>query len=671
MSRHHRASVILVSVLFALILISPINSNAEESGKCCQPPDEFELYLVGDSDKGELTPFETRLDEEKSALVTASIFGEVEVGAWNLKWGEAGDYSSGEWTFTIPYEIVDATGMSANASVLVKVGGSTYQSSSQLPGVFLSGSGELVVPVEVSSDSISKDENIEVTFWLRSVVFSSPGSESGIRFLWGSEEFDASLTVSFPLVEIQIREASVKGDLVFFPVRLTSGFGDSMWTQAFGGGLAVQGQEVSESPITNLIEGGAEVTFVWQMPSGFNGGSIRTDFFLSPQSSLRVEADKNHQITAGEDSGDNSWYPEEEPPRTGGSNLAIIVDCEYDGDSIERETTVRFDGAISQWTRWGLDNIGNKSLGSSSWWRNLNSYSDDVSSADKQNGRVDDTELLALRNHLQGSKTDLKSFLSNGLLIDPDAIFFVVDPVDFGPIDISIDFGGSRAFNSDVISIVISASHSVNQDSRQKLIEDFVRPGGYEFWNNVELDLEIRSGMLSGLGGVYSDTDDIAYSHRRWIVMEILQIQESDIDSEDEFRIEFSSENSLLFSPLVSAMVAVFALCLALGLGMALTKRKSRVPSMILVGVLGGLTLIIYCLGLPMQIVIGVVSSSVLLVFPASIISPPIESGERESGPLNVGRVKCPSCGVKNGIESSIRPLRIDCKGCGSTLRIE
>jgi len=671
MSRHHRASVILVSVLFALILISPINSNAEETGKCCQPPDEFGLYLVGDSDNGELTPFETRLDEEKSALVTSSIFGEVEVGTWNLKWGEAGDYSSGEWTFTIPYEIVDATGVSANASVLVKVGGSTYQSSSQLPGVFLSGSGELVVPVEVSSGSISKDENIEVTFWLRSVVFSSPGSESGIRFLWGSGEFDASLTVSFPLVEIQIREASVKGDLVFLPVRLTSGFGDSMWTQASGGGLAVQGQEVSESPITNLIEGGAEVTFVWQMPSGFNGGSIRTDFFLSPQSSLRIEADKNHQITAGEDSGDNSWYPEEEPPRTGGSNLAIIVDCEYDGDSIERETTVRFDGAISQWTRWGLDNIGNKSLGSSSWWRNLNSYSDDVSSADKQNGRVDDTELLALRNHLQGSKTDLKSFLSNGLLIDPDAIFFVVDPVDFGPIDISIDFGGSRAFNSDVISIVISASHSVNQDSRQKLIEDFVRPGGYEFWNNVELDLEIRSGMLSGLGGVYSDTDDIAYSHRRWVVMEILQIQESDIDSEDEFRIEFSSENSLLFSPLVSAMIAVFALCLALGLGMALTKRKSRIPSMILVGVLGGLTLIIYCLGLPMQIVIGVVSSSVLLVFPASIISPPIESGERESGPLNVGRVKCPSCGVKNRVESSIRPLRIDCKGCGSTLRIE
>ena len=672
MSRVRSLRAGLVSGLFILVLLSPMTVSADEINSCCQTPQEFELYMVGESDNGELTPFDSRLDEEESVDVSSSIFGEVEVGSWSLSWGAAGEYAAGEWGFSIPYEVVDATGVSANATVLVKVGGNSYQSSSQLPGLFLSGSGELQVPVEVSSGSISKNEKIEVTFWLRSIIFTSPGSESGIRFYWGSEQNDASLRLSFPLVEVQVREPSVKGDLVFFPVRLTSGFGDKMWTSS-SGGLSVQNQEVAESPITTVIEGGSEVTFVWQMPEDFEGGSMRTDFFLSPQSSLKIEADKSHVITAGEDSGDNSWYPEEEPPRIGGSNLAVIIDCKYDGDSLDRETTIRFNGAMSQWMRWGLDNIGNKSLGSSSWWKNLNSYSDSVGSSDKQNGRVDDSELLALENHLRGSKTDLRTFLSSGLSIEPEAIFGV-NPVEFGPIDISVDFGGSRAFNSEVISISISASYDIDEGNRQKLVEDFVRPGGYDYWSNVELDLEIRTGMLSGLGGVYSDSyagDEISYTHRRWIVMEVLQIEESDIDSDAEFRVEFSSDNSLLYSPLVSAMISVFALCLAIGIGLALTKRRSRVPSMIMVGVLGALTFVIYWFGLPMQIVLGVVASSVLLVFPASMISPPSESSDNGNGLNRAGRVKCPSCGTKNRVESNVRPLRIECSGCGSTLRIE
>ena len=35
------------------------------------------------------------------------------------------------------------------------------------------------------------------------------------------------------------------------------------------------------------------------------------------------------------------------------------------------------------------------------------------------------------------------------------------------------------------------------------------------------------------------------------------------------------------------------------------------------------------------------------------------------------GKVKCPSCGKRNSVDSDIRPLRIQCRGCNSTLRIE
>lgn len=655
--------------LLVVIVLSPLSMQAEEINSCCVTQD-FDLYLIGNPDEGELTPFDSELDEEKSVLVTPSIAGEVNIGTWGVTWGLDGEYSAGTWSFSIPYEVVDATGVTTNATVLIKVGGSTYESSSQIPAVYLTNSGELQVSVEVGDGEISEGEDIELSLSVQGLIFSNPGSESGIRFLWGSPQSDASLTLSFPLVQVEMREASVKGNLVFFPIELTSGFGDKMWSGS-SGGFTIQNTEVSESPITTVMEDGVEVTFVWEMPESFEGGSLRADFYLSPQSTLRIETDKNHQITAGVDSGGTSWYPAEEPSRSGGSNLDVNIDCEYDGDSIDRETSVRFNGAMSQWMRWGLDNIGNKSLGSSSWWRNLNSYADSVGSTDKQNGRVDDSELLALQNHLTGSRSDLRSFLSNGLFIEPEAMFGV-NPVDFGPMEIVIDLGGSRAFNSETISITMSASYEVDEGQRQRLIEDFVRPGGYDYWTKVNLDFEISTGMLSGLGSVYSETDDVSYSHRRWIVMEVLVIEESDIDSETDFRIDFASPESLMYSPLVSAMIAVFALCLAIGIALALTKRRTKVPSMIMVSVLGVLTFVIYWFGLPMQIVLGVVASSVLLVFPVTLISPTDESMERvSSGPARAGRVRCPSCGTKNKVESNVRPLRLDCSGCGSTLRIE
>ena len=667
--RSRARQVAIFSSMLVVVIFSPITANAGESNNCCEDPDKFDLFLIGDPDNGQLTPFESDLEERKSVEVTSSLLGEVEIGSWMIEWGEAGSYSSGTWTFSIPYEVSDSTGVSANATVVVKVGGNTYESSSQLPAVYLSESGELQVDVEVQNGEISKNEKIEVTFSVRSLIFSNPGSESGIVFHWGEKDVDAAISISFPLVNVVIREASVKGDLVFFPIRLTSGFGDKIWTGSTGG-LMVQNVEISESPIVNSNEDWVDVTFVWE-PSGSSVGTVRTDFQISLQDSLVITADKIHEITLGQDTGDNSWYPEEEPPRTGGSDLMVEVNCEYDGNNIERKTTITLDGAMSQWMRWGLDNIGNKSLGSKSWWRNLNTLSDSVSASEKSNARVDNSELSVLESHLKGARSNLKSFLSDGLKIDSESLFGL-DPIDHtGPLVVSIDLGPSRAFNSDEISIYVESSYPVERDSRQTLIEDFIRHDGYDYWEEVDLSFEIRTGMLSGFDGVNLDNGDVDYTHRRWIIMEILTLEESSIESDTDFRLDFEARNALLFSPLISAMISVFALCLALGIGMALTKRRSRVPSMIMIGVLGVLSLSIYWFGLPMPIVLGVVGSSVLLVFPAAVISPVIEDGDSQRNAKRGGRVKCPSCGKRNAVESDIRPLRIECVGCSSMLRIE
>ena len=52
---------------------SPMMANAQENNDCCESPDEFDLFLIGDPDSGQLTPFSNELEEEKSMEVTSSV----------------------------------------------------------------------------------------------------------------------------------------------------------------------------------------------------------------------------------------------------------------------------------------------------------------------------------------------------------------------------------------------------------------------------------------------------------------------------------------------------------------------------------------------------------------------------------------------------------------------
>ena len=480
---------------------------------------------------------------------------------------------------------------------------------------------------------------------------------------------DGRISMKFPLVSIDMKEPSVNGRLVYFPVLLKSGFGDRMWS-ASSGGMVVASNTISDSPIATPTNNGVEVTFAWQMPESADSGSYMVAFHLIPQTALRIEANRTYDIVAGEGGGGSgSWYPAVEPLRTGGTNLLVDVDAKFDGDMVEREVKIEFDGAMSQWVRWGLDNIGNNSLSSNSWWRNLRTYSDSITNSEYNNGQVDDSEIAALNSHLVGSASDMKSFFANGLYLDAESILGV-NPVNLGPTEITIDLGNTRAFSAESVTIRIDTSHKINAGERQQLIESFIRPSDDDLYTKVELDVQIRSTALQGLGGVAAE--DIDAKHRRWIIFEIVTIEESELDTEESFRVEFVPTGGALYSPLVSAMVSVFMLVLALGLGMAMTRRRARVPTMLTVVVLGGLSLALYVLGLDMPFVLGVVSSSMLLVFPVALVSPRSDFSERrQKGTRANTHVNCPKCGVSNPVESDVRPLRLECTGCESTLRLE
>ncbi len=670
----HTARLRALTLVLVLLLMSatPLISSAQSGVTCCNSTD-FRLYLMGESDDGTLTPFQEDLasdsSDSESTLVTPSILSEIKVGTWEVTWGTEGNYENSTWELSIPYEVEGAAGVTINSTLEVRIGGSFYDGDGGF-NPFLSGSGSLQVSVDVGSGSVNDGDRVQISLTVRNLMFSQPGDDAGVRFLWGSEAHDAQISMRFPLVDIEMKDASVLGDLVYFPIVLKSGFDDRMWSGSTGG-IAVQGSQVSQMPIATGVEEGVEVTFFWEVPDNFEAGTITVDFQLSPQDGLQISKSKNHEIVIGEDD-DNpgGWYPANEPLRTGGSTLDLEIEAVWDGYEVERGAVIKFDGSMSQWMRWGLDNIGNQSLGSNSWWRNLNSYADSVPSADRHNGRVDDSELLALQGHLTGSASNLRSFMSNGLFLEVESILGV-NPINLGPTEINVDMGATRAFSADAITITIDTSYNYDssEGSRQILVETFVRSSQDDYWTDIELSAELKSTLFEDLGAVASD--EIQYKHRRWVVLEVITIEESGLDPDLDFRVEYQPSGFILYGVLIGAAMSVLFLSIGIGFAMSLTKRRTSLPALVTVITLGCLSLVIYVLGMPMPIVFGVSLSSVLLVFPVALVSPKNETVQKMIKQPKGPSIQCPVCSTKVTVESDVRPLRMECPNCENMLRIE
>ena len=661
----------LVSVLL-MMSAAPLATSAQSGVTCCNSTD-FRLYLMGESDDGSLTPFQEDLasdsSDSESTLVTPSILSEIKVGTWEVTWGTQGAYENSTWDLTIPYEVEGAAGVTINSTLEVRIGGSFYDGDGGLDP-FLSGSGSLQVSVDVDSGQVNDGDRVQISLTVRNLMFSQPGDDAGVRFLWGSEAHDAHISMRFPLVDIEMKDASVLGDLVYFPIVLKSGFDDRMWSGSTGG-ISVQGSQVSQMPIATGVDGGVEVTFFWEAPNDFESGTVNVDFHLSPQEGLVITESMSHDIVIGDDDDvTGGWYPANEPLRTGGSSLDLEINAKWDGYEVQREAIVKFDGSMSQWMRWGLDNIGNQSLGSNSWWRNLNSYSDSVPSADRHNGRVDDSELLALQGHLTGSASNLRSFMSNGLFLEVESILGV-NPIELGPSEIIVDMGATRAFSADAITITIDTSYNYDsgEATRQVLVETFVRASQDDYWTEIGLTAELKSTLMQDLGAVASD--EIQYTHRRWIVLEVITIEEADLDPDLDFRVEYQPSGFALYSALFGAMMSVLFLSMGIGLAMIATKNRTSLPALVTVVTLGSLALVIYVLGMPMPIVFGVSLASVFMVVPVALVSPRNETVQKMTKQARGPSIQCPVCSTKVTVESDVRPLRMECPSCENMLRIE
>ena len=167
MTGNRVASAIFLTTMLVITSFALSPASAEVPVECCTSTD-FDLFLIGESTDGSLTPFQGDLEQEYSVLVTPSIGGEVNIGSWDVIWGIDGSYPEHGWTFTMPYKVEGAVGVTINSTLDIKIGGSIYSGDAGI-APYLTGEGDLQITVNVEAGEIRDGDLVELSFFWKEV----------------------------------------------------------------------------------------------------------------------------------------------------------------------------------------------------------------------------------------------------------------------------------------------------------------------------------------------------------------------------------------------------------------------------------------------------------------------------------------------------------------------
>ena len=685
-ARQSRRAYTILIILLASIIPLSIPPSASAEVVCCGA-NEFELFLIGENNEATMTPFENELVGIHEKGVSQSVQGTEEIATWSIIWKQSATIPESTWRFNIAYEVENAAGVYANATVDIRIGSNVYTAESGTPGAFMSGSDVIGIDIEIPPIAVGMNDPIEVTFAVRSMLFTQPGDDSSIRFVWG-EDTGSWLRVNLPLVTIDMPNALVVGEEVFFPVLLKSGFGERMWSSLEDFEFKVGGVVVSDVRSPSIVSGGVEVPFVWNPGSSPTDGNYQINLSIWLNTGdIPLTTGRMHDITFEEGGGTQSYHFGE-PARAVSSRLDVDIAVKYDGSHITRTVEMEIEGSMASWLRWGMDNIGNNSLPSDHLFSQVQGQS--IASNLKENGRVDDSEKEALLNHVDGSTRNLEVFLGNaGLALNPDGLF-EADLFDMNP-EVAIDLMGVSGIDDAPMKIRIDVVLELSGEERILLISDFIRPQlGTGIWTmngnpSVDLSVTLTTSAFSGLYSVIKEDlpDNMQVTHYRVGLSEVVTIEINGLSDNDKFEVEYAVAGSALFSPFVSLLATVLLLVSGIVLGLRLTQYRSRWIVGISSFAFSGMMAYVYVLSaLPPTFVMGIAAACAVLMVPLAIISPRHEQdwalGEdslsddyEKALSREIPTVDCPACNTSNPVETMKRPVRIPCGGCGRNLRIE
>ncbi len=665
-----RLSAILLLLMVSPILIPPTNLGIASSEIVCCESIQYDLIFSGSSSNGMLSPFESSLGTEQNSEVGSAITQATEVARWSGQTNYGGSYPSHTASFILPYRINDGAGVTINASVELRIGSEVNTGSTSLPQTFLPGDeGTLEIDIDVSSGTLLAEDSIIVIFLVQTLLLPTGGNPS-IDFLWGTNEYRGAIGIDLPLFDIEMQDPLIEGRSAHIPVRFNSGYGAQLISES-NFEFYANGNLIEQLPVSTQ---GNILTWTWMAESNINDGDFPFEVKINFQNGTTVNAGTSFDIEFGESEGNNYFYPLTEPIRTGGTDLDVSVEVDMSSD-LEKTITLNIRENVAFWIRWGLDNMGNPSLNSTSWLRNLAPANSDY----YQNRVIDNPEVSSFEQQIR--QIELNNFLNQGLGIDSRRLLGL-DRADFDYVGIELLLNGDDTVSNTPVIIIFKTRQTNTAGDEHLLLDNFIKPYYEEsdrIWSTINFELILKTDSITGV--FLTDSTDIEVSQTRLIFTEKITASTSFTQSDSPLLwVEQSS------TPIESPL-AVFLICTGIALGglfiagfIARKKKKLMLISEIII--MGSVGFILYFLSMEFIVVlIAAILSSALWILTAIISGSNDEDYNSDAGVLDnnarrsledneYSTFDCPNCSTEISITSDERPLRISCPGCNKILKI-
>lgn len=664
----------MLSIPFSSSVIS--YSEAQSAVVCCDDAHDVELYLVGGS-TGELTPFSQLLtDEANNAVIANSITSQETVGVWSFGRVWPGSIPDSTWNLVINYRVSDAGGAQINATATVKIGSQVFSDSTDLDSsVLAQGEGQIQFAIPVEAMSVSASSEIELELSARSVVFSVPGGDAKLEFLWGSEEFSSSISAEIPLMELSIDEPQVEGGDVYLSAVIDSPFGLDALAYSDSIEMFVDGLKVDGDPIETKRGDSIVVTWTWtDADSGTNNVQVSVRLNLQPDGPL-IQGSTQFTIQVTDTGGGTgTFYPEDEPLRTSGSGspLAIeqLIDLSSDDGQLKmaKTTILEIDGEMAFWMRWGMDHIGDTDLS-----QNSVLFSWDKGGVTDENRESKNIENVEKEQFERQMKTRYRNYMSaiNGMQLQSNEL--IGDSGDFDTISVSVDLMGETRVVNHPLSITFSTLQSLQSGQQIELLRSFTTTQTTPIWQDYSITVEAKSSVLTSFGNSEMlESDYLSFSHSRFPWGEVITIEASSTSLDEDFTIIVQPNDNLLFAPMPLTIITLVIVLFGMFSSLSMTKNKHRRflnLEFILVPIIG----LIYLFSYPPLFVFGASGVASMLWIVTGLISPRKQKSNKQAQPeiqVDVPTVACPSCDTNIPVLSDERPLRIACSGCGKTIKI-
>ena len=664
----------LLSIPFSSSVIG--SSEGQSAVVCCDDAHEVELYLIGGS-TGELTPFSQLLtDEANNAVIANSITSQETVGVWSFGRVWPGSIPESTWNLVIHYRVSDAGGAQINATASVKIGSQIFSDSTNLDSSILAqGEGTIEFAIPIDEMSVSASSEIELELSARSVVFSVPGGDAKLEFLWGSDEFDSGMSANIPLMELSIDEPIIEGGDIYLSAVIDSPFGLDALAYSDSLEMFVDGLKVDGDPIETKRGDSIIVTWTWtDAASGTTSIQVSVRLNLQPDGPL-IQGSTQFTIQVTDTGGGTgTFYPEDEPLRTSGSGspLAIeqLIDLSSDDGQLKmaKTTILEIDGEMAFWMRWGMDHIGDTDLS-----QNSVLFSWDKGGVTDENRESKNIENVEKEQFERQMKTRYRNYMSaiNGMQLQSNEL--IGDSAEFDTISISVDLMGETRVVNHPLSITFSTLQTLQSGQQLELLRSFTNTQTTPIWQDYSISVEAKSSVLTSFGNSEMlESDYLSFSHSRYPWGEVINIEASSTSLDEDFTIIVQPNDNLLFAPMPLTIITLAIVLFGLFSSLSMTTNKHRRflnLELVLVPIIG----LIYVFSYPPLFVFGASGVTSMLWIVTGLISPRRQKASKPAQTevqVDVPTVGCPSCDTNIPVLSDERPLRVACAGCGKTIKI-